>query len=296
MNTYAIRSTLISTLGVALALASGSALAISFRLTDLGTLGGPSSGAAPQRLGAGDGLLHNGRWAHAFLWDGTRMRDLGTLGGTVSPGVAINASGQVTGASDTAGGDITPSCGTARRCRTSARWGARIARALRHQRLGAGDGRLATADGSRHAFLWDGTTMLDLGTLGGDVSVALAINDSGQVTGYAHTAGDGRAHAFLWDGTTMQDLGTLGGRLVGGVAINASGQVTGSSATADGETHAFLWDGTTMLDLGTLGGSVSRGRAINASGQVTGFATTADGAVSRLPVGRHHDAGPQCPY
>ena len=42
MNTYAIRSTLIGTLGVALALASGSALAISFRLTDLGTLGGSS--------------------------------------------------------------------------------------------------------------------------------------------------------------------------------------------------------------------------------------------------------------
>ena len=40
MNTYAIRSTLIGSLGVALALASGSALAISFRLTDLGTLGG----------------------------------------------------------------------------------------------------------------------------------------------------------------------------------------------------------------------------------------------------------------
>ncbi len=43
MNTYAIRSALISTLGVALALASGSALATSFRLTDLGTLGGTYS-------------------------------------------------------------------------------------------------------------------------------------------------------------------------------------------------------------------------------------------------------------
>jgi hypothetical protein len=39
MNTYAIRSALVSTLGLALALGAGSASAISFRLTDLGTLG-----------------------------------------------------------------------------------------------------------------------------------------------------------------------------------------------------------------------------------------------------------------
>ena len=62
MNTYAIRSALVGTLGVALALASGSALATTYRLTDLGTLGGTSSrGVRHQRLGAGDGLLLHGR-------------------------------------------------------------------------------------------------------------------------------------------------------------------------------------------------------------------------------------------
>ena len=79
-----------------------------------------------------------------------------------------------------------------------------------------------------------------------------------------------------------------------GTAINDSGQVTGCADTAgDGTVHAFLWDGTTMLDLGTLGGTFSDGVAINASGQVTGGAVTADGAESRLPVGRHDDAGPR---
>ena len=43
MNARIFLPTLIGTLGVALALASGSALATSFRLTDLGTLGGTSS-------------------------------------------------------------------------------------------------------------------------------------------------------------------------------------------------------------------------------------------------------------
>jgi hypothetical protein len=39
MNTRKLRSTLIGTLGVALAFASGPALATTYRLTDLGTLG-----------------------------------------------------------------------------------------------------------------------------------------------------------------------------------------------------------------------------------------------------------------
>jgi probable HAF family extracellular repeat protein len=115
----------------------------------------------------------------------------------------------------------------------------------------------------------------DLGTLGGTDSVARAINDSGQVTGYAATA-DGAHHAFLWNGSAMQDLGTLGGTDSFGYAINAKGQVTGYASTAgDAETHAFLWNGSAMQDLGTLGGTRSFGYAINANGQVTGDAATA---------------------
>ncbi len=92
----------------------------------------------------------------------------------------------------------------------------------------------------------------------------------------------------------MQDLGTLGGSYSEGVAINDSGQVTGYADTAgDAARHAFLWDGTTMQDLGTLGGTRSEGVAINASGQVTGCSVTADAVRSRLPVGRHDDAGPR---
>ena len=48
-----------------------------------------------------------------------------------------------------------------------------------------------------------------------------------------------------------------------------------------------------LTELGTLGGAFSEGEAINASGQVTGISETADAALSRLPVGRHRDAGPR---
>ena len=39
-----------------------------------------------------------------------------------------------------------------------------------------------------HAFVYDGTEMIDLGTLGGLFSVAYGINNDGVVVGYAHDA------------------------------------------------------------------------------------------------------------
>ena len=131
MNTRKLRSTLIGSLSVALALASGSALAISFRLTEL-TLGGEfSRGNAINASGqvAGDSFTTTSGFSpHAFLWDGTRMVDLGTLGtGANSGSTALNDSGQVTGIAYTSVG----------------------------------------GNAVYHAFLWDGTTMQDLGTLEG---------------------------------------------------------------------------------------------------------------------------------
>ena len=106
--------------------------------------------------------------------------------------------------------------------------------------------------GDIHGFFWDGTTMQDLGTLGGSLSVGDAINAAGQITGAADTS-NGEQHAFLWDGATMQDLGTLGGRFSAGNAINASGQITGHADLAGFHgQHAFLWDGSTMHDLNAL--------------------------------------------
>jgi probable HAF family extracellular repeat protein len=48
-----------------------------------------------------------------------------------------------------------------------------------------------------HAFLWENGAMTDLGTLGGNYSVAVVINERGQVVGYSLTA-SGEEHAFLW--------------------------------------------------------------------------------------------------
>src|ERR671930_236835 len=76
-------------------------------------------------------------------------------------------------------------------------------------------------------------TAIDLGTLGGTQSVAIAVNASGQVVGQSATAGEAESHAFSWtQAGGMVDLGTLGGTQSVAVAVNASGQVVGFSTTA----------------------------------------------------------------
>ena len=125
--------------------------------------------------------------------------------------------------------------------------------------------------GFGHAFIWDSSNgMQDLGTLGGDHTIAYVINDAGQVVGHSRLPDDNSSHAFLWDSSNgMQDLGTLGGPSSEAHGINASGQVVGSS------NHAFLWESNTgMHDLGTLGYNDSEAFGINDSGHVVGWSTT----------------------
>ena len=57
--------------------------------------------------------------------------------------------------------------------------------------------------------------MADLGTLGGDFSVATAISDAGLIAGYSSIAGGNMPpyRPFLWTAVQgMINLGTLGGQ------------------------------------------------------------------------------------
>jgi probable HAF family extracellular repeat protein len=233
-------------------------------------------------------LLSLAPQAHAQRYT---LTDLGTLGsGLNSYGTGINASGQVTGCSDTTpsgdedghafiygdgtmsdigtlGSDYSYSCGNGINER------------------GQVVGVSVTNETESHAFLYtpatprNSSTMVDLGTLGGTFgftgSEATGINAGGQVTGYANTV-SGQKHAFLYSNGTMQDLGTLGGNSSEGEGINASGQVTGDSDTGSYD-HAFLYGNSTMQDLVGTFGPDSYGLGINASGQVTGYFDTGNG-------------------
>jgi len=120
--------------------------------------------------------------------------------------------------------------------------------------------------------------MTELGTLGGNSSRAEAVNNKGQVVGWAKTP-SGRKHAFIWDKTGgMQDLGTLGGNISVATDINDKGQVVGLSSLANRQTRAFLWEQIAgMTSIGTLGGPTSYASAINNSGQVIGASAKKSG-------------------
>jgi len=120
-------------------------------------------------------------------------------------------------------------------------------------------------------------TLIDLGTLVGNNSYPVAINEAGQVIGYSYLADNIGRRAFVWEDGVMTDL-TLGGSSSRAEAINESGQVVGwSSLAGDTSHHAFLWEGGVMSDLGTLGGINSAAVAINEAGQVLGVSSLTDG-------------------
>jgi len=212
---------------------------------------------------------------------GYTITDLGTLAGTesaVSEAFGINASGQITGVSDTSNERFhaflyDPILGMVDIGTLTGPDGYSVGKSINSSGQVTG-GSPTVDDVNGRAFLYAGGAMTDLGTLGGSGSIGYGINSSGQVTGSSYVSdvpNKRYEHAFLYSGGTMTDLGTLGGRASVALAINDAGQITGFASTAgDRATHAFLYQGRRMIDIGTLGGA-SEGFGINNSGQITGF-------------------------
>jgi uncharacterized membrane protein len=210
-----------------------------YQLIDLGTLGGPNSGAptvfyeingtagaqATSSRGTVAGTADTSiadplcffddcLFPHTFRWQDGTLSDLGALPGSQWSFAAwISNNGMIAGFSEN--GENDPFTG-------SPEW---------------------------RAALWQGSQITDLGTLaGGSESMATAVNSQGQVVGlttngvsdpYSYfyfqifgTSIGTQGRAFLWnqhDG--MQDLGTLGGPDEWAGQVNESGQVAGISYT-----------------------------------------------------------------
>ena len=115
------------------------------------------------------------------------------------------------------------------------------------------------------AFVWrEGTGMRALPDLGGDASLAQAINASGTTVGWSYDT-TGVLHAVSWNAAgQLTDLNPPGA-ISEALGINDRGDIVGwvFGATASA-SHAWLWrrDGS-QVDLQTLGGAGSQAFAVN---------------------------------
>jgi probable HAF family extracellular repeat protein len=194
----------------------------------LADLGPHTSATAINNLGQVVAGTFDGTRPHAFVWDNGKITDVPTLGGDFIAAYGINDAGQVVGWSQ-----VTPD-----------------------------------PQAPRHAFLWSQEQGLtDLNTLAGSrESIALAINDAGQVVG-----GETNGHALLWSDGKVTDLFPGPRQFSTAFAINNVGQVAADSTVLAGDSHATLWDQGQATDLGTLPRQEeSHASGINDAGQVVG--------------------------
>ncbi|MBV9848408.1 MAG: HAF repeat-containing protein [Armatimonadetes bacterium] len=140
----------------------------------------------------------------------------------------------------------------------------------------------------------------DLGSLlDTDSSGAAAINDKGQIVGFAARVtimGYVAAHAFLFRGGRLQDIGLLPGYDESSASsLNDRSQVVGTLMYRKGfqdRERAFLWQQGNLKSLPGLPGYSSGAMAINNKGQVVGSLRDAgwhnyavlyhDGSVTRI--------------
>jgi probable HAF family extracellular repeat protein len=180
---------------------------------------------------------------HAFVYRRGRLTDLGTLGGDFSEAYGINEQGEVVGYAE------------------------------------YGD------QGFSHAFLYREGQMIDLGTLHApfNQSVATAINERGQIVGYAYGTvmlpqlpySITGYRAFVYQSGQMHDLGVLKGMFSSAAnSINNEGEIVGYSFDANFSLfHAFVYVAGNMYDLNDLaptppGWYIANATGINERGQI----------------------------
>ena len=250
----------------------------SYQVTDLGAEGNDNLGCAMSvndqgwtEIMAGNlppgqqdnlfGTLLNGRALIGV--DGFKF-DLGTLGGQNSwmNWGEINDVGQIVGFSETnvpdPNGEDICGFGTHRTCRP---------------------------------FLWQLFHMSALPTLGGNNGQASAINNRGQIVGFAEngivdsTCPPNRTNnriqlPVLWENGRVHALPTLGSDPDGfAFWINDQGQAVGDSGTCGGATiHAVSWQNGTVSPLPDLGTGAAA-QSINNRGRIVGTVGSADGTT-----------------
>jgi 6-phosphogluconolactonase (cycloisomerase 2 family)/uncharacterized membrane protein len=122
-----------------------------------------------------------------------------------------------------------------------------------------------------HAFVYQGSDLVDIGTLGGTYSVGTGINDHDEIVGVSSVAGSSLNHLFLYAQGHMRDLGAPAGASVAGAVINDRGEIVGSAVNAKGVESSFIYRGHSFerIPLSAVG--------LNKKGEISGSKTVANG-------------------
>jgi len=140
-------------------------------------------------------------------------------------------------------------------------------------------------------FFWHNGHMYALPTVGGNNGQASAVNNSGQVAGYAENgAVDSTCPAgvinnrvdlpVMWTKRNAEALPTIGTDPDGvAFGINNQGQAVGYSGTCTTANYAVLWENGTATPLADLGTPGAIAYAINAHNQIVGQAVNSEGTA-----------------
>ena len=159
-------------------------------------------------------------------------------------------------------------------------------------------GNSAVATGETRAFVYQNGTITSLGNLG-TATFAEAINNNGQIAGWANGLNGDYIGAFRYDARTQQvvNIPTIGSDITKATSINASGAVVGFAVNAEFRGTTVLFSNGTSTDLGNVVGFPNSVAGINDLGQVVGSNSNGGylyvaGAVTTLPSLSGNSGGP----
>jgi probable HAF family extracellular repeat protein len=209
----------------------------------------------------------------AYLFSHGEMKSLGTLGGTISQAFSINDGGEVVGLSTIAPGNNQGYLFLYRHGQMTNLGAGNFSKPVGNIQINNHGDMIAFALSDGDASLIRRGKVVDVGSLAGLGSQAVALNNKDEVAGLSQISGssaDPTYHAFLYENGKMIDLGTLGGSSSQGNGINNHGEVVGSLTTARGAIHGFFYKNGRMTDIGSLGGGQTEAFGINDSGEIVG--------------------------
>jgi probable HAF family extracellular repeat protein len=243
--------------------------------------------------------------SEAFLFDGTTTTGFSLLGSKGNIGSSINGKGEIVGTFTPPAADPVPDLTQAYLYRTAGvtfnldprLGGQSVATGINNAEHITGAistgvcnfmfGQGCTTLGDTHAFLDSGLGPMDIGTLGGNFSQGMGINQHDEIVGASNATTNGPNHVFVYSQGSMRDAGMFDHDSSIGTAINDEGKIIGTAIGPTGTPIGFvLSDGGFEPIPGLDGGTTSLPSGINRQGNIVGASDVGGGGANHAVLYR----------